>query len=179
MPPIPYIFNIPNQHKEHTAIRNNIGPARAWRAPSHPQAAVITMGALDDLAAKLNMDPLDLWLKNLEISGPRRDVYFEELAVAADLMGWKEKWRPRGQNVSGSIGDPEEHQIVEGQARVLAGDVEPEAQRRRARRGRNGDRLADLADQEVARRLAEWLRTRPGATHGDAEGPGKPAADRP
>ncbi|HTC90630.1 MAG TPA: xanthine dehydrogenase family protein molybdopterin-binding subunit [Bryobacteraceae bacterium] len=103
MPPIPYVFGIPNQHKEHTAIRNNIGPARAWRAPNHPQAAVITMGALDDLAAKLNMDPLDLWLKNLEITGPRRDVYREELAIAADLMGWKEKWRPRGQNVSGSM----------------------------------------------------------------------------
>jgi xanthine dehydrogenase YagR molybdenum-binding subunit len=103
MPPIPYVFAIPNQRKEHTAIRNNIGPARAWRAPNHPQAAVITMGALDDLAAKLNMDPLDLWLKNLEIAGPRRDVYREELAVAADLMGWKEKWRPRGRNISGNM----------------------------------------------------------------------------
>jgi xanthine dehydrogenase YagR molybdenum-binding subunit len=103
MPPIPYVFGVPNQHKEHTAIRNNIGPARAWRAPNHPQAAVITMGALDDLAAKLNMDPLDLWLKNLDITGPRKDVYREELAVAADLMGWKKKWRPRGQNVSGNI----------------------------------------------------------------------------
>jgi xanthine dehydrogenase YagR molybdenum-binding subunit len=103
MPPIPYVFSIPNQHKEHTAIRNNIGPARAWRAPNHAQAAVITMGALDDLAAKLNMDPLDLWRKNLEIAGPRADVYREELAIAADLMGWKEKWRPRGQNVSGVI----------------------------------------------------------------------------
>ena len=103
MPPIPYVFGIPNQHKEHVAIRNNIGPARAWRAPNHPQAALITMGALDDLAAKLNMDPLDLWLKNLEITGPRREVYREELAVAADLMGWKEKWRPRGQNISGNM----------------------------------------------------------------------------
>ena len=103
MPPIPYVFNIANQHKEHTAIRNNIGPARAWRAPNHPQAAVITMGALDDLAAKLNMDPLDLWRKNLEIAGPRGDTYREELTIAADLMGWKEKWRPRGQNVSGNI----------------------------------------------------------------------------
>ena len=103
MPPIPYVFNIANQHKEHTAIRNNIGPARAWRAPNHPQAAVITMGALDDLAAKLNMDPLELWRKNLEIAGPRGDTYREELTIAADLMGWKEKWRPRGQNISGNI----------------------------------------------------------------------------
>ena len=103
MPPIPYVFGIPNQHKEHTAIRNNIGPARAWRAPNHPQAAVITMGALDDLAAKLNMDPLDFWVKNLEIAGARRDVYREELPIAAELMGWRDKWRPRGQNISGGI----------------------------------------------------------------------------
>jgi xanthine dehydrogenase YagR molybdenum-binding subunit len=100
-PPIPYVFAIPNQRKEHTAIRNNIGPARAWRAPNHPQAAAITMGALDDLAARLNMDPLDLWLKNLDITGPRKDIYREELGIAAELMGWKDKWRPRGTNVSG------------------------------------------------------------------------------
>jgi xanthine dehydrogenase YagR molybdenum-binding subunit len=102
MPPIPYIFNIPNQRKQHTAIRTNIGPARAWRAPNHPQAAGITMCALDDLAAKLNMDPMDLWLKNLEITGPRREVYREELAIASELMGWKDKWRGRGQNMSGA-----------------------------------------------------------------------------
>ena len=103
MPPIPYIFNIPNQRRQHIAIRNNIGPARAWRAPNHPQAALITMGAVDDMAAKLNMDPFDFWLKNLDIAGPRKDTYREELAIGADLMGWKEKWRPRGQNTSGNL----------------------------------------------------------------------------
>jgi xanthine dehydrogenase YagR molybdenum-binding subunit len=103
MPPIPYLFNIPNQHKEHTAIRNNIGPARAWRAPNHPQAAAITMCALDDLAAKLNLDPLELFRKNLGMTGPRADNYREELAIAADLMGWKDKWRGRGQDRSGSM----------------------------------------------------------------------------
>ena len=100
MPPIPYVFNIAHQRKEHTAIRNNIGPARAWRAPNHPQAALITMAALDDLAAKLNMDPLEFWLKNLKLTGPREATYREELAIASDLMGWKEKWRGRGRNVS-------------------------------------------------------------------------------
>ena len=103
MPPTPYVFNIPNQRKEHVAIRNNIGPARAWRAPNHPQAAIITMGAMDDLAAKLNMDPLELWLKNLNIAGPREKTYREEFTIASDLMGWKDKWKPRGQNVSGNM----------------------------------------------------------------------------
>ena len=103
MPPIPYVFSIPNQRKEHTAIRNNIGPARAWRAPNHPQAAVITMCALDDLAAKLNMDPLDFFLKNIELGKPRQAIYTEELGIASDLMGWKQKWHPRGQNKSGNL----------------------------------------------------------------------------
>src|SRR5215472_1215428 len=104
MPPIPYVFAIPNQKKEHTAVRNNIGPARAWRAPNHPQAAVITMGALDDLAAKLGMDPLDLWIKNLDlVVKDRQNTYREELGIASELMGWKEKWRPRAQNVSDNI----------------------------------------------------------------------------
>jgi xanthine dehydrogenase YagR molybdenum-binding subunit len=103
MPPIPYVFNIPNQRKEHTAIRNNIGPARAWRAPNHPQAAAISACALDDLAAKLNMDPLEFFLKNLAITGPRAETYREEFAIAADLMGWKEKWRGRGQDRSGNL----------------------------------------------------------------------------
>jgi xanthine dehydrogenase YagR molybdenum-binding subunit len=103
MPPIPYVFNIPNQRKEHTAIRNNIGPARAWRAPNHPQAAVITMGALEDVAAKLNMDPVDFFLKNIELTTKdRQNVYREELAIASDLMGWKNKWKPRGQNIAGN-----------------------------------------------------------------------------
>src|SRR5262249_47771577 len=75
MPPIPYVFAVPNQRKEHTAIRNNIGPARAWRAPNHPQAAVLTMCPLEDLAAKLNMDPLEFFQKNLGITGPRADNY--------------------------------------------------------------------------------------------------------
>ena len=38
-PPIPYIFDVPNQRKQHTAISTNQGSARAWRAPNHPQAA--------------------------------------------------------------------------------------------------------------------------------------------
>ena len=103
MPPIPYVFNIPNQRKEHTAIFTNMGPARAWRAPSHPQAALITMAALEDTAAKLKMDPLDFFLKNIDLAKPRQDVYREELGIAAELMGWKNKWRPRGQNISGNI----------------------------------------------------------------------------
>jgi xanthine dehydrogenase YagR molybdenum-binding subunit len=103
MPPIPYVFSFPNSRLEHTAIRNNIGPARAWRAPNHPQAAVITMCALDDLAAKLNMDPVEFFGKNLNLTKARENTYREELAIATELMGWKEKWHPRPQKADGVV----------------------------------------------------------------------------
>jgi xanthine dehydrogenase YagR molybdenum-binding subunit len=104
MPPIPYVFSIPNQRQEHTAIRNNIGPARAWRAPNHPQAAVLTMCALDDLAANLNMDPVEFFGKNLNLTKARENTYREELGIAADLMEWKQKWHRRGQKLSDGVG---------------------------------------------------------------------------
>lgn len=103
MPPIPYVFSVPNSRLEHTAIRNNIGPARAWRAPNHPQAAVLTMCALDDLAAKLNMDPVEFFGKNLNLTKARENTYREELAIATELMGWKEKWHPRPQKADGVV----------------------------------------------------------------------------
>ncbi len=102
-PPLPYIFSIPNQRKQHTAIVNHIGPARAWRAPNHPQGALITMAALEDLAAKLEMDPLDFFLKNIEMTGRNSEVYREELGIAAELIGWKKNWHQRGDKTSGHM----------------------------------------------------------------------------
>ncbi|MBZ5567401.1 MAG: xanthine dehydrogenase family protein molybdopterin-binding subunit [Acidobacteriia bacterium] len=103
MPPIPYIFTeIPNQRKQHISIATNIGPARAWRAPNHPQAAVLTMCAIDDLAARLGMDPFDVFLKNLALT-PRANVYEAELKKADELMQWKKRWHPRGDKTSGPM----------------------------------------------------------------------------
>jgi len=108
-PPMPYVFSIPNLRKQHVAVATNIGPARAWRAPNHPQGCLVTMGALEDLAAKLNMDPLDFFLKNIQLAAPpqdtfhRADTYRDELLIAADLMGWKANWRPRGTNGDGLV----------------------------------------------------------------------------
>ncbi|HEV7673923.1 MAG TPA: xanthine dehydrogenase family protein molybdopterin-binding subunit [Candidatus Angelobacter sp.] len=102
-PPMPYVVNIPNQRKQHTAVATNIGPARAWRAPNHPQGCLITMSAIEDLAAKIGMDPLQLLLKNIALTAPsedtyhRADTYRDELNIAADLIGWKQNWHPRGQ----------------------------------------------------------------------------------
>jgi xanthine dehydrogenase YagR molybdenum-binding subunit len=100
---LPYIVRIPNRHMRHTAIATNIGPARAWRAPNHPQACLVTMAALEDLAAKLSMDPLDFFLKNIELTGPRAQVYADELKIAADMIGWQKNWHARGDKTAGPI----------------------------------------------------------------------------
>lgn len=108
-PPMPYVVNIPNQRKQHVAVATNIGPARAWRAPNHPQGCLVTFGAIEDLAAKLNMDPVDLLLKNISLTAPpadqfhRADTYAEELRIASELIGWKQKWHPRGQGGAGPV----------------------------------------------------------------------------
>ncbi|MGH9396251.1 MAG: xanthine dehydrogenase family protein molybdopterin-binding subunit [Terriglobia bacterium] len=103
--PIPYVLTeIPNLIQRHTFVSTNIGPARAWRAPNHPQSALLTMAALDDLAAKLNMDPLQFLMKNADLASESRGkVYREELQKAAELAEWSKYWHPRGDKTSGHI----------------------------------------------------------------------------
>jgi xanthine dehydrogenase YagR molybdenum-binding subunit len=102
-PTLPYVFKIPNSRAKHTAVLTNIGPERAWRAPNHPQMCLITMSALDDLAAKLQMDPVDFFQKNIGITGDRSKNYSEELVKASELMDWKKKWHARGDSGSGPV----------------------------------------------------------------------------
>ncbi|HTT62959.1 MAG TPA: xanthine dehydrogenase family protein molybdopterin-binding subunit [Bryobacteraceae bacterium] len=97
MPPIPYVFTeIPNKRLNHTAVAVNAGPSRAWRAPNHPQASFLTCSAFEDLAAKLHMDPVDLFAKNLGYTA-REDTYKAQLEKAAELMDWKKRWHARGE----------------------------------------------------------------------------------
>lgn len=100
-PGIPYVWKIP-YHRKHTPVLTNIGAARAWRAPNHPQACYVTNSALEDLAADLKMDPLDLFIKNIELCD-RAALYKEELLKAAELIEWKKKWHQRGDPTPGHI----------------------------------------------------------------------------
>ena len=102
-PPIPYVWKIPHQRTRYTSISTDTGPARAWRAPNHPQACYLTMCPVEDVAAKLGMDPLDLALKNIGLLGERADLYRQELLKAAELMDWKKNWHPRGDRTPGPV----------------------------------------------------------------------------
>jgi xanthine dehydrogenase YagR molybdenum-binding subunit len=105
MPPIPYVFiNIPNRRMNHTAVMTNGGPLRAWRAPNHPQASFLTCSALEDLAAKLGLDPMDVFARNMQwVVEARRESYLAQLKKAAELSEWSKRWHRRGDSGSGPI----------------------------------------------------------------------------
>ncbi|HEV3166370.1 MAG TPA: xanthine dehydrogenase family protein molybdopterin-binding subunit [Isosphaeraceae bacterium] len=99
---LPYVYNIPNRSYTHTDVFVNAGGARAMRAPRHPQSCLIMESAMDDLADKLGIDPLEFRLKNLGdrdmVAGGvnRTEVYQKEVELGAEAIGWKNR-KPRGQ----------------------------------------------------------------------------------
>ena len=62
----------------------------------------MTFCALEDLAAKLNMDPVEFFTKNAGLTTQPK-VYTSQLAKAAEMAKWKELWHPRGQGASGPV----------------------------------------------------------------------------
>jgi xanthine dehydrogenase YagR molybdenum-binding subunit len=107
--PLPYVYEIPNTKVKHTIVRLNAGGQRAMRAPGHPQSCFLTDCPLDDLAAKLGLDPMQVRLKNLPETKPeaaksaphsfnalRNTIYSEEIKIAAELAKWSQKWHPPG-----------------------------------------------------------------------------------
>lgn len=106
---LPYVYTdaIPNWKRSHAVVYINAGAARAMRAPGHPQNCVLTEFAIDDLAARLGIDPLIIRRKNLPPNNPkappnswaarRNTIYNEQIDIAVQLSRWKEKWHPPGQ----------------------------------------------------------------------------------
>jgi xanthine dehydrogenase YagR molybdenum-binding subunit len=106
--PLPYVYRVENSTRSHTDVFVNCGGARAMRAPGHPQGCAVMESAMDDLADKLGINPLELRLKNLGetdmVAGGvnRTEIYREQVARGAKLIGW-ERWKPRGQNGKGPV----------------------------------------------------------------------------
>lgn len=101
--PLPYVYeDIPNLDVSFKSVRLNHHMTRAYRAPGHPQGCYVMESVLDDLAAKANINPLDLRLKNLP-GGFQGELYRRELAIGADLFKWKEKYHPPGKGSNGPI----------------------------------------------------------------------------
>jgi xanthine dehydrogenase YagR molybdenum-binding subunit len=107
---LPYVYvTIPNIRRKHQVVRMNIQTARAMRAPGHPQNCFLTDQALDDLAAQLGMNPIELRLRNLPPNdaasakndptsylGMRHTLYTQQIALIRKMCNWDAAWHPPG-----------------------------------------------------------------------------------
>ena len=58
------LYRCPNVRTDQTPVYTNTGPAVAFRAPGHVEAAFALEQAMDELARKLEMDPVELRRRN-------------------------------------------------------------------------------------------------------------------
>jgi xanthine dehydrogenase YagR molybdenum-binding subunit len=101
--PLPYVYDVPASSRAHSDVFINGGDSRAMRAPGHPQGCAIMEAAMDDLAEKLGVDPLEFRLKNLPPTDFKTPIYEAEVKLGAELIDWSSNRKPRGQNGKGPI----------------------------------------------------------------------------
>ncbi len=89
--PAPYIYNVPNRRVKQAGVSINAGSARAMRAPGHPPASFGMESAMDDLAVKLGIDPVEFRIRN-DPSEVRRKQY----KLGAERFGWQAKYKAPG-----------------------------------------------------------------------------------
>ncbi len=82
----------PNVKLEEYDVATNAGPTCALRAPGHPQGAFGLEVAMDELAHRLGMDPLEFRRQN--DTHPFRRTYY---AAGARAIGWERRNRVPGE----------------------------------------------------------------------------------
>lgn len=140
------LYACPNVRAVVWNVRANTDEARAFRAPGYVEGNLPLECAMDDLAAKLGLDPLDLRLKNYAETHPQGGTPYTTKGLraayeqGADRFGWRQRreapptagpgspWR-RGWGMASQIwgggGGPPARAIVkllrDGSVEVLAG----------------------------------------------------------
>lgn len=93
------LYTCPNVRCECTDVYINAGQCRPFRAPGHPQGSWALEQMMDSLAEAINMDPVDLRLKNVPAFSQARagnppyttTGLRECLEEGAKAFGWKER----------------------------------------------------------------------------------------
>ena len=96
--PLKNVYACDNVKTEEFDVFTNSGPSAAFRAPGHPQGSFALEATMDELAAKLGMDPLEFRVKN-DPSEVRR----EEFRLGAEKIGWKSRDALRGSSKDPAI----------------------------------------------------------------------------
>jgi xanthine dehydrogenase YagR molybdenum-binding subunit len=93
----PYLYSVPNLRVTSGLARRNVGTPTAMRGPGAVPGLFATESAMDELAIKLNMDPVEFRLLNEpqkdESNGrPFSSRHFQEcLRVGAEKFGWSKR----------------------------------------------------------------------------------------
>lgn len=91
------LYACPNLDTTHLMIRTTISPTSPMRAPGEAPGVFALESAVDELAAKLNMDPLALRLKNYAETDPHKNLPFTSKSLrqcyeqGAERFGWRKR----------------------------------------------------------------------------------------
>ncbi|MBI4169469.1 MAG: xanthine dehydrogenase family protein molybdopterin-binding subunit, partial [Acidobacteria bacterium] len=90
--PVRMIYSCPNVKTEEQDVHTHAGFAMPFRAPGFPQGSFALESALDELADRLGIDPLDLRKRNY-IDKPAKAL-MAEYDLAAKEIGWGRRRPP-------------------------------------------------------------------------------------
>jgi xanthine dehydrogenase YagR molybdenum-binding subunit len=99
--PMPYIYQIPNRRRTHKDVFINAAQQRPMRAPGHPQGSFNTEIMMDELADKVNMDPVEFRIKNLPPEAPNA-MWRSYLREGAAEFGWSRR-HPTGDRTASPV----------------------------------------------------------------------------
>jgi len=91
------MYESPNQETSHRLARMNLGTPTFMRAPGEATGSYAQECAIDELAYELQMDPLDLRLKNYTERDPGKNLPFSSKSlrqcydIGAERFGWRER----------------------------------------------------------------------------------------
>jgi xanthine dehydrogenase YagR molybdenum-binding subunit len=80
---LPYIYHVEHVYRTMDSVHTNIDSSRAFRGPGSPQASFPMESLMDDVAYKLDMDPIEVRKRN--IPDP---AWGRQMDIAAEKAGW-------------------------------------------------------------------------------------------
>ena len=102
------LYKVPNNQVTHRLVPVNLQTPFAMRAPGEATGSFALESAMDEMAWKLKMDPIEFRIKNDTQTDPSEDKPFssrllvECLRIGADKFGWDKRKMEPGKNTNGN-----------------------------------------------------------------------------
>jgi xanthine dehydrogenase YagR molybdenum-binding subunit len=96
--PLGSVYTCPTKRIWHADVMTNAGPAAAFRAPGHVQGMFALEGAMDELAGKLGLDPIEFRKRN-----DGNEMRHAEYGEGAKMAGWDGRAQLRNAGGEGKL----------------------------------------------------------------------------